>query len=402
MQLCKHIILVFTLTGICCFNKKTVETMKDLSRIDTLEVHRKLEVSKEPTLNHPSIGVQATKYGSGSKFYKRVATFKYQPTSVGWATILIPSVAIGVFGYTKISQGNVVLGRDLIGTSFIPPLLTLGFSMFTFSKSTTVKESFNFNVPYTEDKINVIIDKIAYSKSFNPDGSGHLSLDLLNYLALLPANSDIRFNFSLADKSVNPCVATINSDFLTKLKVKQKRKIYAEELLAKGDSYYDKRQFSKAYQTYKKISEQYSDTDAALEVGNRISKTKKQIELAKKQEAFNKMKYKNIDFLSNYGFSSYSIALLTSTLNKLKDEMRIVIITEGLNMPAKDVTEAWSAYNKLSIRQKLYGLLLTVELLVGKDASPFYKKSVLKEWIYRSDLAEKLSYVRAAKCLSAP
>jgi hypothetical protein len=243
--------------------------------------------------------------------------------------------------------------------------------------------------------INASINEIAYSKSFQPSTSGYLSLDISNYMQLFPSNSDIHFTFSLPDKSVDPCVITINNNFLVQLKVQLKREAEANNLLAKGDEYYDNKNYSEAYSIYRKIKEQYSDTKAMSDIEDRLANTKKQIELAEKTRIFEEMKNKNLEFLSRYGFNDYSIALLTSTLNKLKDDVRIVVITEGLKIPARDASEAWSAYNKLSVCQKLYAVLVTAELAVGTE--PLYKKQLLKDWLIWSDLAEKLSYIKSSQ-----
>lgn len=210
--------LLVTLMVCACIKRQVINEKDELQKVDTLACKKVMAVANIPSFNTPIIELKSSITGSGKEQYKRTTYYNNRPTMFGWAATFIPSLAIGYLGYSKISKGSVVMGRDMLGLSVLPPLITFGFSKIVFKKREPFEKPFTFNIPNTIDQVGIQVNNTNFIKPTYPDKNGSMSINLYELLDRFP-QSDLNFSFTCTDKSVNLCKTTVSYSLMNKLRI---------------------------------------------------------------------------------------------------------------------------------------------------------------------------------------
>lgn len=237
----------------------------------------------------------------------------------------------------------------------------------------------------------------SVTRNIKSDGEGIVEISLKDFCYAAPEGRDLVLEAVRAKDG-----ARISSDIVVQtqyLEVVRENENKVAYLVKQASALHKQGRYSKAISLYQQIRKEYPATEIVLtgEINDHITRIKNEETVA----TLRTMSNKNLDFLLGYGLSSFEVLSVYLILDeKLKDEIRMIAVTDGLNIKVKDAAEAWRIYNGLSSRQKLYALLRLAEMAGGVD--PLYKKLILKDWIYYAGLAEKLSYVESSKLLTEP
>jgi len=396
-QSIKYLGLIICLLLLRCISRQTINSNKYLAYIDTLTVSKKIEMlTIEPTENDPIIEVREMVSANCEKVYFEDITYRKKLSIWGWTLGLSPSLLFGTLAAldtTRSSQYGTIIGLDVVGVVGTAYVLSgqMGYDREKTKEPFLCKYTGSDTIEVSSRNNNSFKDN-CYTNNI----TGISEFDLRNYVRASTIDSDVTFQFGLIKDQIEPLAIMVKKDLLLKLKQKED---YEQSLLNKANNLYYNGKYTEAIPVYNEIINKYNNPDVVREAKAGVIASKIKISDQKMDKLMDKLKNMNLDFLIEHNFDETEIYRLTILLNeKLGDDVRMAVVIEGLGMNASNPAEVWNAYNKLSTAQKLYAILKTVEKAVGNE--PFYKKQMLKEWLFYSDLAEKLSYVKSSELIS--